>query len=147
MTRHSIDDRLSIAVPDDWERWDATDGVLFLAAAPDIGRDDLQPQIFVTRSSTENDTSLASLVANVAYLQSDPDSNLKSDAEVFAANCLQIAAITFDAPSHDWTFTNRQFFIVFDGQEYLVARKMLPEQADRWLAEFDSIVRTIDRLK
>lgn len=144
MTRHSIDNRLSLVIPEDWEIWDPTEDVLFVAAAPDIGRDDLQPHLFVTRSDTTNESSRDSLVGNVAYLNEHCDGYEVSGAEEFMTNGLLVVVLTFDAPAQEWTFTNRNFFVVVSGLEYHIACKMLPEQVDRWMPEFDIVARSIE---
>lgn len=141
--RQRIDDRVSLAIPSDWEIWEPSDDVLFVAAAPEIGRDDLQPHFFVTRASTESTSSQESMVGNVVYLQNHQDGYVEHEIIQFDVNGRDIACVTYDAPASDWVFRNKQYFLVVDGWEYLITCKMLPEQAARWSNEFDRIVQSL----
>ena len=141
--RHRIDDRVSLAVPSDWEIWEPSDDTLFVAAAPEFGRDDLQPHFFVTRDTTESRSSQESMVGNVAYLQSHQDGYVEHEIIQFDANGHDIACVVYDAPASEWVFRTKQYFIVVDGVEYLITCKMLPEQAAKWSGDFDRIAKSV----
>ena len=140
---HRIDDRLSLTIPGDWEIWEPSDDVLFVAAAPEIGRDELQPHFFVERDVAKHDSSQSFMVGNVVYLQEHQTGYVEHGIEQLEVNGHTIASVAYDAPAWDWVFRNKQYFLVVDGLEYLITCKMLPEQAARWSQEFDRIVQSI----
>ena len=140
--RHSVDNRVSLALPANWEIWEPYDDVLFIAAAPEIGRDDLQPQVFVNRYPAETNSAQESMVGSVAYLRNHKDGYVEHECMQFDVNGCDVACVTYDVPAADWVFRNKQFFLDVDGWEYLITCKMLPEQAARWSNEFDRIVRS-----
>ena len=140
--RHEIDQRISVEVPDDWEIWEASDDVQFVAAAPDMGRDDIQPHFFVSRDDSTYESLEEYLVGNVVYLRSE-EGYVEHNTEMLEANGCQIASLTYDAPAGDWIFTNKQYFLIVEGNAYLITCKMLPEQAAKWLGAFDRIVKSV----
>jgi len=127
--RHNIDDRVSLAIPEDWEVWEASDDVLFVAAAPDIGRDGYQPHFFVIREVAENESSKNAMIGNVIYLQNHQEGYVEQGPiQQFEVDGRKMAGVAYDAPADDWVFRNQQYFLVADGWEYLITCKMLPEQ-------------------
>jgi|GEM_PF-2252712 len=139
MARHQINNHLSLAIPDDWELWEPADDTLFVAAAPEMGQDDIQPHFFVSRSETENDSSEACMLGNLIHLRETQEGYTERSIEMLQVDGHDIAAVTYDAPAAHWNFTNKQYFLALAGYEYLITCKMLPEQAETWLTHFDAI--------
>ena len=144
MARHVLDEQLALTIPDDWEVWEASDNILFVAAAPELGRDDIQPHFFVARDEAEHDSSESFLTGNVIYLQSDQEGYVERSIEMLSVDGHQIGSLTYDAPTQDWMFTNKQFFLVVGEWQYLVTCKMLPEQFEKWSGSFDNIITSLD---
>lgn len=142
-SRYRIDDKVSLALPTDWEIWEPSDDVLFVAAAPEIGRDELQPHFFVMRNVTKAESSQEAMIGNVIFLQNHQDGYVEHEIIQFDVDGHEIACVTYDAPASDWVFRNKQYFLVVDGWEYLLTCKMLPEQAAKWSIDFDRIAESL----
>lgn len=143
MNQQSIDDHVTLTLPDDWEIWEPSEDVLFVAAAPDIGRDDLQPHFFVQRNVAEHESSMDFMVANVIHLR-EQDGFVEHGLEYFDVNGHEMTSVAYDSPTANWVFRNQQYFLVVHGLEYLITCKMLPEQAAKWSQEFDNIMQSIE---
>lgn len=144
--RHVIDGTISLAVPYDWEIWDPPDDVLFIAAAPEKGQDEIQPHFFVTKEPNRWDSSRGYMIGSIVALR-----NLEGYAEheifEFEVDACPIACVSYDAPVDEWVFTNRQYMFVFHDWAYLITCKMLTEQARRWSGVFDNIARSLQLIR
>jgi hypothetical protein len=114
--------------------------VLFVAAGPEVGRDDIQPHFFVSRNEATNPTSEAYLAGSLIPLRENQEGYAEHSIEMLDVDGHDIAAVTYEAPAMDWTFTNKQYFLVLRDWEYLITCKMLPEQAATWLPRFDAMI-------
>jgi len=145
VSRHVIDKRISLEIPDDWEIWEPSDDVLFVAAAPDVGRDELQPHLMVNREVVKRgETALDYTVGGVVYLRSNQKGYVEHEIEQFDGNSHEVVAVTYNAPAGDWVFTNKQYCVVIGRRAYLITCKMLPEQAAKWLNECDRIACSLE---
>ena len=143
-TRHTIDEHLSLLLPDDWEIWEATDNDLFVAAAPDVGRDEIQPHFVITRSVAKHESLQALLVGNLYYLQHHQKGYVEhGGTRFFEVDGRQIALLTYDVPVSEWIFTNQQYCLVVGRWYYLITCKSLPEQHAKWSGAFDEIARSL----
>ncbi|HJT34820.1 MAG TPA: hypothetical protein VJ783_22525 [Pirellulales bacterium] len=140
--RHSIDEMISLAVPDNWEVWEPSDDILFIVAAPDKGRDEIQPHFFVTKESNQWDSSRAFMIGSVVALRG-LDGYEEHEILEFEVGTCAIACVSYDAPAGEWIFTNRQYMFVLNDWAYLITCKMLPEQSPRWSNVFDAMVRSL----
>ncbi len=143
-TRHRIDDHLSLVMPVGWQVWEPSAEVLFVGAAPEIGRDEIQPHFFVSRSPAKHDSSKDFLAGNVIYLQNHQSGYVEREIREFEVNGQPVGSLTYDAPLSNCVFTNKQYFLVYDDWAYLMTCKMLPEQTSRWSDQFDNIVKSIE---
>ncbi len=141
--RHSIDEMISLAVPDDWEIWEPSDDILLAAAAPENGRDEIQPHFFITKEPNQWDSSHGYMIGSVVALR-NLDGYAEHDILEFDVDACAIACVSYDAPAGEWILTNRQYMFVLDDWAYLITCKMLPEQTPRWANVFDAIVRSLE---
>lgn len=141
--RHSIDEMISLAVPDEWEIWEPSDDILFIAAAPEKGPDEVQSHFFITKESNQWDSSRGYMVGSVIALR-NLDGYVEHEILEFDVDACAIACVSYDAPADEWVLTIRQYMFVLGDWAYLITCKMLPEQAPRWANVFDAIVRSLE---
>ena len=144
MAHHQLDEIVSIAIPDEWEIWEPAHGDLFVAAATEIGEDDLQPHVIVTRSETENRTARSCLINAANILSANHNDYVEHSARTFdLPNGMTIARLVYDATVAELDVTNIEYFLVLNGREYSLVCRMLPEQRKRWTPRFDDIVHSL----
>lgn len=143
--RYQVDDLLTIAIPDDWDVLEPSDGASFVALAPEAGSDGIQPYIAIDLDESDDwDSSEAYFVGNLVSLRQDTRGYVEKVTFRYEVDDHQVYCVEFNALTDEGIFTFKQYFVVVGTSAYLITCKMPPELVEEWSDVFESVVESIE---
>ncbi len=122
-TRYSFsNEHISIALPSDWDRWDAPEGMLFSASAPDEDAEPFEAQVTVSKEElSEACDSTGYMMGNYIYLKTHFQNFVDHGTGSFDVAGGKVAWLNYSARFDEWNVTEKDFYIVVGQTAYLGA--------------------------